>query len=276
MSGLAFDGKTTAFEMSTGSAAKFYTSLPDWWNDHYVVAPTEIVEFFSGDGISLADQVILDVGCGDGVLSLGLLQQSGASKVIGIDVVSVNRDELNAIAIKNGVEELPTGEKLQFLVSSPTHIPLDDASVDVVVSWSVFEHVQNIGDLLAEIRRVVKPGGLIFTQIWPMFGSEHGSHLWPWLSDGFIQYRQSREEIYAEVDAKIPDHALRGSVKDLFDSCNRVTVDELQQFMLSAGLTLEKVQLSSEGFHLDKNTQHIPLSKLGITGIKIISRSHER
>lgn len=262
-----------AFEMSTGSAAKFYTSLPDWWHDHFVVAPTQIVEFFSGDGISLEGKVILDVGCGDGVLSLGLLQQARASRVIGIDVVSVDWDELTAIAARNGVCSLPPRDRLEFLVSTPTRIPLEDASVDVVVSWSVFEHVENLVELLAEIRRVIKPGGLIFTQIWPMFWSEHGSHLWPWLNDSFIQYRTSREGIYDDVDGAITDEVLRDSVKDLFDSCNRITVDELQRSMLTAGLNLEKVELSAEGFHLDKNTQHVPLSKLGITGIKVISSS---
>jgi len=252
-----------AFEMSTGSAAKFYTSLPDWWNDHYVVAPSQVVEFFSGDGISLEGKIILDIGCGDGVLSLGLLQQANAGQVIGVDVVSVDLDELRDMAVRNGLTLGAEMDRLKFLVSTPDRIPLEDASVDVVVSWSVFEHVENIPGLLAEIRRVIKPRGLIFTQIWPMFWSEHGSHLWPWLDDSFIQYGTSRDGIHEAISDSIEEEVLVDSVKDLFNSCNCITVDDLQQDMLKAGLTLEKVQLSTEGFHLNKHTQNVTSQVLG-------------
>ena len=180
---------------------------------------------------------------------------------------------LRSIAKRNGLASIPDSNYLDFQVSSPTHLPIDSNTVDVVISWSVFEHVEDFTALWSEIRRVLKPGGYIFTQIWPMFWSEHGTHLWPWLNDSFIQYRYSEKDICNQVKTSISDSDLAESVVDLFKSCNRVTVDELQISMLDAGLTLAKVELSTEAFHLDGFTQRIPLSKLGITGIKILAVS---
>lgn len=263
-----------AFQMSDKSAAKWYTSLPGWWDDHFVAAPEQVVNFFAGDGISLKGLSLLDVGCGDGILSLGLLDKTGADRVIGVDLVDVDRDELQKIAIRNGVKKIPSEDKLLFKRSTPSSIPLDTASVDVVISWSVFEHVEDLASLWSEIRRVLKPGGYIFTQIWPMFWSEHGSHLWPWMNDSFIQYKKSQTDIITGVESNVKDPELSESVKDLFMSCNRITVDELQQSMLKAGLMIAKVELMTEGFHLDEFTQQVPFSRLGITGIKVLAVSH--
>lgn len=43
---------------------------------------------------------------------------------------------------------------------TPYRIPFDDRSFDLVFSVTVFEHVQNYDEALAEIRRVLRPGGL--------------------------------------------------------------------------------------------------------------------
>jgi SAM-dependent methyltransferase len=41
------------------------------------------------------------------------------------------------------------------------HLPFDDGSFDVVFSTEVFEHVFNLQEMLAELHRVLKPGGLM-------------------------------------------------------------------------------------------------------------------
>ena len=263
-----------AFKVSEGTAAKWWMSMPNWWDDHFTQAPKQIIEFFQGDGIALDGKVILDVGCGDGILSLGLSDKSSASKIIGVDLVEVDRAELGHIASANGVPSLPEPSSLDFIVSTPDHIPLADESIDAVVSWSVFEHVKDLDALWSEIRRVLKPDGLIFLQIWPMFWSEHGSHLWPWMVDSFIQYHSNNDEIKHKIKQAIPDRMLQGSVSDLYDSCNRITIDELQESMLRAGLYIAKVELITEGFHIDPGNQAVPLSKQGISGIKLLAVSH--
>jgi ubiquinone/menaquinone biosynthesis C-methylase UbiE len=44
-------------------------------------------------------------------------------------------------------------------IRNPYELPFDDSSIDVVISNEVFEHVQNYRQALAELRRVIRPGG---------------------------------------------------------------------------------------------------------------------
>ena len=61
---------------------------------------------------------------------------------------------LNVVPMSN-VDILATAERLPFA----------DASIDVVISCAVLEHVQSLSDTLAEIRRVLKPGGFVYIEI---------------------------------------------------------------------------------------------------------------
>lgn len=101
--------------------------------------------------IRLTDAVVLDFGCHDGALSGGFLAE-GARRVIGVDV--------NKSAIQRA-QARHTSPALSFLVSSPDRIPVDDGSVDVVVSFDVFEHVNDVDAALAELHRVLKPDGRV-------------------------------------------------------------------------------------------------------------------
>jgi SAM-dependent methyltransferase len=49
-------------------------------------------------------------------------------------------------------------------------LPFDDESFDVVMANQVLEHVQNLVELIYEIRRVLKPGGLLVAHV-PYFRS---------------------------------------------------------------------------------------------------------
>jgi SAM-dependent methyltransferase len=56
------------------------------------------------------------------------------------------------------VERAPTSY-FDVALYDGVHLPLEDASVDVVYSSNVFEHVQDVPGLLADCRRVLAPGG---------------------------------------------------------------------------------------------------------------------
>ncbi len=51
------------------------------------------------------------------------------------------------------------------IVGDAEHLPLGNASVDVVVSNAVLEHVKDLKETLREIDRVLKPGGLVYIEI---------------------------------------------------------------------------------------------------------------
>ena len=90
--------------------------------------------------------IVLDVGCGDGQIARALAKQG--SSVLGIDPTQLHIDIANERA--GG----PT-----YLLGSATKLPVADASQDAVVACLVFEHIDEVDAAIAEVARVLKPGG---------------------------------------------------------------------------------------------------------------------
>ncbi len=91
-------------------------------------------------------QVVLDVGCGDGQIARALAAQG--STVLGIDPTQLHIDIANQRA--GG----PT-----YQLGSATELPVADNSQDAVVACLVFEHIDEVDAAIAEVARVLKPGG---------------------------------------------------------------------------------------------------------------------
>lgn len=93
---------------------------------------------------------VLDAACGEGY-GTSLLASTAAS-VTGADVSS------DAIAHARVRYAAPN---VSFVEASVTQLPLEDASVDAVVSFETIEHLVEQREMLAEFRRVLAPGGLL-------------------------------------------------------------------------------------------------------------------
>ena len=91
---------------------------------------------------------VLDVASGEGY-GAALLAQTALS-VIGVEV--------SAEAVAHAAEAYRQ-PNLRFLAGDARHLPLDDASVDTVVSFETIEHLYEHDQFLAEVRRVLRPGG---------------------------------------------------------------------------------------------------------------------
>lgn len=99
----------------------------------------------------VSGKVVLDIASGEGYGS-NLLAQS-AAKVIGVDISELD--------IQRAILKYNKTINLEFLVGSATVIPVQDASVDVVVSFETIEHIIDHDQFLKEIKRVLKKGGLL-------------------------------------------------------------------------------------------------------------------
>ena len=64
------------------------------------------------------------------------------------------------------------GKGVDFILTDPYKLPLDDDSVDMIVSSSCFEHSEMFWVLFLEIARVLKPGGLFYLNV-PSNGMFH-------------------------------------------------------------------------------------------------------
>jgi ubiquinone/menaquinone biosynthesis C-methylase UbiE len=242
-----------------------------WFREHYDDAARQIVEFYAADGISLAGKRVADVGCGDGIMDLGVAHKAEPAELVGFDVNPVDRDKLLEQARRLGAaDRLP--ENLRFEQSGPKLVPAPDGSFDHVFTWSAFEHIGDAGAVLREIRRVMKHDGVLFLQLWPFFHSERGSHLWDWFPDGFVQHRLSLDEIESQVRAKSgEDDWWANYMLREYRSLNRITLDELGTAILSAGLRVAKIEAMTGITRLTPELDRYPLSELVISGVKLLA-----
>jgi len=90
---------------------------------------------------------VLDLGCGAGRFVAALAEHG--SRPIGV--------ELSERALARAARVVP-GADLRLLERDGS-LPLAHASVDLVWCSEVIEHVPDVGGLLAEVRRVLVPGG---------------------------------------------------------------------------------------------------------------------
>lgn len=90
---------------------------------------------------------VVDAGCGEGY-GLRLLADAGAASVVGVELAPDVAAHARATYPEARVLEADVGA-----------VPLPDASVDVVVSLQVIEHVWDVPGFLAECARLLRPGG---------------------------------------------------------------------------------------------------------------------
>lgn len=75
------------------------------------------------------------------------------------------------------IEEAATNGFYRLVPGDAAELPLADESVDLVFSSSAFEHISNLGAALAEMARVLRPGGAVYADFSPIWSSAHGHHL---------------------------------------------------------------------------------------------------
>ncbi len=97
-------------------------------------------------------KIVLDIACGSGYGSNELFK-AGAEKVIGVDI---SRETIKYCQKKY------SNEYIDFVVGDVTKIPIEDNSVDVVVSFETIEHIDEKSQkkFLEEISRVSKSDGI--------------------------------------------------------------------------------------------------------------------
>ena len=110
-----------------------------------------LAQYLALDGKSL-----LDLGCGDGSLSR-VFGDAGA-RVIGVDTAAAR---VQAAIRSVSHSSHPCG-RTDFLLAAGESLPLQNASLDVVICNDVLEHVCDQAQTLEEIERVLKPNGWVY------------------------------------------------------------------------------------------------------------------
>ncbi len=100
---------------------------------------------------------VLDVGTGPGIVALSAASLVGErGHVTGVDL---SDGMVDAACAK--LPHHPAGARVEFRVMDAEQLALPDASFDVVVSLFALHHFPNPGVALAEMHRVLRPGGVL-------------------------------------------------------------------------------------------------------------------
>jgi ubiquinone/menaquinone biosynthesis C-methylase UbiE len=123
--------------------------------------------------VSFKDKTVLEVGCGTGYLLDGFLGHE-PFRAIGADI-----SEESLMRARQRY-----GDRIQFVQSTPTCIPIPSETVDIVYTIDTVEHLSRPREIFLEIARILKPGGFVLAHFGP-FRNPYGSHMediipFPW------------------------------------------------------------------------------------------------
>ena len=112
----------------------------------------------------------LDVGCGTGALSEAILTTLAPVEVLGVDP---------SPAFVADATTRVTDARAAFRVGDAEHLPVEDGSFDAVVSGLVLNFVPDQAAALREMRRAVRPGGVVAAYVWDYAdGMQLIRHFW--------------------------------------------------------------------------------------------------
>jgi phosphoethanolamine N-methyltransferase len=140
---------------------KLIRFLEGLWGEGFLSpgGPAEVARILGGqplDGLS-----VLDIGCGAGGVSLCLVRDHGAAWVTGIDVEERVMERGREVVAAAGMER-----RIGLARVWPGPLPFPPGSFDVVFSKDSILHIPDKRALMAEVFRVLRPGGRFLAADW--------------------------------------------------------------------------------------------------------------
>jgi ubiquinone/menaquinone biosynthesis C-methylase UbiE len=98
---------------------------------------------------------LIDCGCGPGSITVDLAREVAPAEAIGIDLRDVALTQGRTLARERGITNVT------FHAASVYQLPYADSSFDAAFACAVLQHLATPLTALKELRRVLKPGGVI-------------------------------------------------------------------------------------------------------------------
>lgn len=105
---------------------------------------------------------VLDVGSGTGRTVAALAAQGNHAAIVGIDISEIYVDYAKA---RN------SDPRISFQVADAGDLPFEDNSFDRAVCQLVLQFMPDPGPAVLEMRRAVRPGGVVAACVWDSFGA---------------------------------------------------------------------------------------------------------
>ena len=121
--------------------------------------PDEVARLV-GDA-EFAGKSVLDIGCGSGGIDIALARNHGAGYVTGIDVEDTVLARARALIAQAGLSD-----RIGCVKVAPGPLPFPPDTFDIVFSKDSIVHIPDKQSLMAEVFRVLKPGGRFVASDW--------------------------------------------------------------------------------------------------------------
>jgi len=144
--------------------AMYNNEADSWWDENGTLHLLKVmvnpwrVPYFEDKlkkhfGNNLSNIRLLDIGCGGGVLAEEFARLK--CQVTGIDISAESLNVARAHARAEGLS-------INYQIGSATKLQYDENSFDVATCCDVLEHIIQWEQVISEVRRVLKKGGLFF------------------------------------------------------------------------------------------------------------------
>lgn len=201
--------------IDTAEIQKFDQMATEWWDPNGPCKPLHLLNpvrlAFIQSQTSLTGQIILDVGCGGGILSESLSQFS--PHVIGLD-----QAESALEAAKAHAAELPNPPEYH-LSTAEAFAETHPGAFSVITCMELLEHVPDPKSLLAALSTLLKPGGDLFLStinrtpkafMEAIVGAEYVLKLLPIGTHDYQRFLKPSEIAQAIQDLDLHIEAIRG------------------------------------------------------------------
>jgi SAM-dependent methyltransferase len=181
--------------------ADLWETHAEWWIDGFTDGAdpeyTEQILPLAAEYLARSRRV-LDVGTGEGQVAR-LAVHAGAELVVGLDPT------WNQIRVAS-----ERGGGPLYLRSGAAGLPFGDATFDTVVACLVFEHIEDVDDAIAEVARVLEPGGrFLFFLNHPLLQTPNSG----WIDDHILE---PPEQYWRIGPYLVESHVVEEVQKDVF------------------------------------------------------------
>jgi ubiquinone/menaquinone biosynthesis C-methylase UbiE len=199
---------------------------------------------------------LLDLGCGDGTFT-----RRFADSFDHVTAADVEPERLGMF--RAAVDGTPLESKLVIREMPGEHLDLADGSVDMVTMIEVIEHVESVSGTLAEVHRVLTPGGrLLITTPNKWF---------PFETHGFLLFGKRRSPQYFPFLTWITPLHRRLADARVFTKKGLTRQAEAQGFRLvGSDYMMPPFDRSGLGGKIRKVTDRIERSRLKFFGMALI------
>lgn len=148
-------GDSQLYSASEGETKDFFNEIAPKWeqirsNYYDETIRNKLIE----SGLLKKDMTVVDLGAGDGYLSIGIAKY--VKKVIALDISTEMLKTLNGKAEYFGIKNI------EALEGDCLEIPINESKIDMVCSSMFLHHVEEPESAIKEMYRILKPGGYVF------------------------------------------------------------------------------------------------------------------